>query len=487
VVKGIKRTDKLPYMESNASPLQISVFFVRKAGENLTDIHNDTTLILTSDTSKDKDKNAGFTFGDEIGTSLLDNTTLAFTSGSVTQKEIEDLEKTVSEDWKKGDVIAGLYEVREILGEGAFGTVYRVRHRGWNKDLAVKTLKGELTKNKEHKNLFIKECQGWVNLGLHPNIVTCYYVRDLGGLPRLFLEYMEGGNLYKSLKEGNFKKWEEIIDLAIQCLDGLSFAHSKGLIHRDIKPLNCLLTPGGDLKITDFGIASGLEGLSVTGGDERPEFTTTSGGTVGTPAYMPPEQWDRSFGQTGPWSDIYAFGVMLYEMCCGRRPFGTKGDPAMVLKAHHLTVPPPDPQEVNKEIPLHLSEFILKCLKKKPEERFKSTGECREELVKIYETVKGQSYGRAESEEVELLSDSLNNRAVSMVDLGRMEDALTLWQEALKSDPHHIETIYNHSLVLWRKGQITDDRAITLMEEVRKSHEKEWMDEYLLGDRKSVV
>jgi len=307
--------------------------------------------------------------------------TLIHTTDSFEGDRFLKIEETVPSEWQVGDIILDLYEVLEILGEGAFGKVYKVMHRGWNTILAVKTLREEFVENKEYKKVFIKECQGWVNLGFHPVIVTCYYVRDLGGLPRLFLEYMEGGNLYKSLKEGNFKKWEEIIDLAIQCLDGLSFAHNKGLIHRDIKPLNWLLTPGGDLKITDFGIASGLEGLNVTGGDERPEFTTTSGGTVGTPAYMPPEQWDRSFGQTGPWSDIYAFGIMLYEMCCGRRPFGTKGDPAMVLKAHHLTVPPPDPREINKEIPPTLSEFILKCLKKKPEERFRSAGECREELL----------------------------------------------------------------------------------------------------------
>jgi len=381
-------------------------------------------------------------------------------------------EAKITEDWNRGDIILDLYEVEGILGEGAFGRVYKVYHRGWNSYLAVKTLHSHLVSSEEHKKSFIKECQGWVNLGIHPNIVSCYYVRDLGGLPRIFLEYIDGGNLSAELKKN--KNLNEILDYAIQCLDGLTFAHNKGLIHRDIKPLNCLLTTGGDLKITDFGIASGLAKFDGEKGNRENSIIENP---AGTPAYMPPEQW--SHGTAGPWNDIYSFGVMLYEMCCRRRPFDEGSEPVVVLKARHLTMEPENPRKINKNIPQNLSDFILKCLAKKPEERYKNCEDARAELIKIYEFIAHKPYGRKKAQEARLLADGLNNRAVSMIDLGKKNEAEKILNEALKTAPSHPQSLYNRGILMWRSGKITDVELIRQMEEAGKSNSKDYIILYL--------
>ena len=111
-------------------------------------------------------------------------------------------EDAVPEVWKPGDVILDLYEVREVVGQGGFGTVYRVHHRGWNVDLAVKSPRPGLFQSEREKKRFIAECETWVNLGLHPHTVSCHYVRTLGGIPRVFAEYVEGGSLKDWIAEG---------------------------------------------------------------------------------------------------------------------------------------------------------------------------------------------------------------------------------------------------------------------------------------------
>jgi len=409
--------------------------------------------------------------------------TLLHTATSFEGDRFLKIEETVPSEWQVGDIILDLYEVLEILGEGAFGKVYKVMHRGWNTILAVKTLREEFVENKEYKKVFIKECQGWVNLGLHPNIVSCYYVRDLGGLPRIFLEYMEEGSIYDLIKSGKIKELDRIIDMTIQCLDGLSFAHGKGLVHRDIKPANCLVSGEGEVKITDFGIAAGLENPGIIIEDKIPHNKTiiTEGGTVGTPAYMPPEQWDHKYGKRGPWSDIYSLGVMLYELCCGKRPFDSGVEHTGVIKMRHISDVPVNPVEINIELPENLSRFILRCIEKEPSKRYESCEEARKELVKIYEEIMGEPYHRKKPEEASLLADGLNNRAISLMDLGQKEEALKVWQEALKADFLHIPSIFNSSLVEWRSGKINDLEVIDRLNNILQERPDKKEIYYFLG------
>ncbi len=149
-------------------------------------------------------------------------------------KAVED---KVPLEWNVGDVILDLYEVKHIHKTGGMGLVYRVHHRNWNIDLAVKSPRADFFETEADKDDFISECETWINLGLHPNAVSCYYVRNLGRIPRVFAEYVEGGSLkdwidnrklYEGAKE---KAVERILDTAIQFAWSLHFAHEKGLVH----------------------------------------------------------------------------------------------------------------------------------------------------------------------------------------------------------------------------------------------------------------
>src|SRR5207237_662269 len=133
--------------------------------------------------------------------------------------------------WSEGDVILDLYKVMGVLGEGGMGQVYRVHHRNWNIDLAVKSPKPDFFQTERQKEDFIAECETWINLGLHPHIVSCYYVHTMGGSPRVFAECVEGGSLKDWIDSGRLyeggpvKVLERILDIAIQFAWGLQYAH----------------------------------------------------------------------------------------------------------------------------------------------------------------------------------------------------------------------------------------------------------------------
>jgi len=410
--------------------------------------------------------------------------TITYGSDYADRDSISKAEGRVEKEWEAGDIILGLYEVIEVLGEGAYCKVYRVHHHGWNTSLAVKSLKEKLAEDKVQRKLFIRECEGWVNLDLHPNIATCYYIRELGGIPRIFSEFIPAGNLENFIASGKIENWKKILALSIQCLDGLIYAHKKGLVHRDIKPANCLLTDSGELKITDFGIASGLTrlGIDITGEIKKNVAGTMffRDGSVGTPAYMPPEQWDGMYGKIGPWSDLYSFGVMLFELCCGQRPFDCGDEDISVLKIRHTTVPPPNPVTVNKDIPGSIANFILRCLEKKTFKRPQSSAKARAELVKIYKEITGEDYPGLPGE-AELSVDGLNNRAISMIDMGRADEAEKILADLLRENPSHPQATYNHGLLLWRRGAITDMDMVMRMEEVKKNYYHNPVVNYLFG------
>ena len=365
-------------------------------------------------------------------------------------------------EWEEGDVILDLYEVQG-KSEGGMGIVYFVWHRGWQTKLAMKSPKPELVTDENAYKRFVREAETWVDLGLHPYIASCYYVRDIDGLPRIFAEYIDGGDLKTWIKGGKVKHWRTILDLAIQFCDGMSYAHSKGLIHRDIKPANCLMTGGGDLKlkITDFGLVkTGAEQLVDINCPE--ELLKVSGDTItmsasgmGTPQYMAPEQWHRA-KEVGPQADIYSFGVMLYEMCCGRRPFECEEEPVKFLYLKHRLSEPPDPKKIRDDIPTALTVLILNCLAKQPGERYASFSVVRKKLAILYQKVTGETFAKEVPEESEIRADALNNKGVSFYDLGRMEDGRSAFKEALKYDPQHLQATKNLGIIDWNEGKITD-------------------------------
>lgn len=160
-----------------------------------------------------------------------------------------------------GEVILGLYTVREKITSGGMGVVYRVLHRGWNVELAVKVPRPDLVATGAGVREFETEAATWVGLGAHPNTVKCVYVRTLGSVPRVFAEWLDGGSLADAVRDGRLytggqrAALRRILDVAAQSARGLEHAHQNGHIHQDIKPANVLLDRDGVAKVTDFGLA----------------------------------------------------------------------------------------------------------------------------------------------------------------------------------------------------------------------------------------
>ncbi len=385
-------------------------------------------------------------------------------------------------DWEIGDVIDGKYEVLKVLGQGAMGIVYKVHHREWNLELAVKMPLLHLVANEALKARFIIEAQTWVDLGLHPNIVQCWYVRELGEIPRVFMDYLEGGSLKDWIQAGNVTpgEWDKILDLTIQACDGLGYAHEHGVeVHRDVKPGNMLMTPGGELRVTDFGIAK-REGSSdgegkniIIASDDKQHTMTMTGTDLGTPEYSAPEQWGKA-RHADARADIYALGGVLFEMCCGRRPFDDKthNDSPYVIISRHLFSPAPDPRDFNKDIPDILADLMLRCLAKESNKRPHSMAELREQLALIYKEIVGKPYRRNVPQAAELRSNALNNRAVSLLDLGQAEQALATWDDALKLDAYHPESVYNKALWEWHTCKIADDEALRRLEHAKHANRR---------------
>jgi WD40 repeat protein/serine/threonine protein kinase len=379
-------------------------------------------------------------------------------------------------DWEIGDIIDGRFEVTAIIGRGGMGVVYKVRHLEWKINLAVKIPLAHLVADQASKARFIREAQTWVDLGMHPNIVQCWYVRELGGIPRMFMDYVSGGSLKDWIKEGKITpgEWDKILDLMIQACDGLGYAHQHGVVHRDVKPANFLLSGWNELFVTDFGIVK-LENIGDIKGKtegnssgDKQDALTVAGTELGTPQYAAPEQWVRK-RRVDTRADIYALGIVLFELCCGRRPFddGSHSEPPQVLVGRHISSPAPDPREFNKDIPKSLAEVTLRCLEKDPKKRPQSMTALRETLVSVYKEVIEKSYRRPVPQATELRSDALNNQAVSLLDLGKEEESLEVWKKALMLDPYHPESIYNSALLEWIEGTITDDEVVKRLEEVK--------------------
>jgi len=275
--------------------------------------------------------------------------------------------ETPTEELTRGTTFAGRYEIIEELGKGGMGVVYKAEDTRLKRTVALKFLPPELTSNVEAKERFVREAQAAAALD-HPNICTVHEIDEAEDKTFISMAFIEG----QSLKEKNEQEPLEIneaLEIAIQVAEGLEEAHKKGVVHRDIKSANIMVTETGLAKIMDFGIALLLTSDSMT----------QSGMMIGTPHYMSPEQVASE--KVDLRSDIYSLGVVLYEMVTGRLPF--QGDSAISVALKHKTDLPKNPRELDDKIPKELSVLILKCLKKNKEKRFQSAKDLLLELKTI--------------------------------------------------------------------------------------------------------
>jgi WD40 repeat protein/serine/threonine protein kinase len=389
--------------------------------------------------------------------------------------------------WKPGDVILGLYEVREVFTGGGRGLVYRIRHRGWGIDLAVKSPRPEYFRTEQDKADFEEEAKTWVNLSLHPHTVTCYYVRRLGGVPRVFAEYVAGGSLASWIQTkklylgGPEKAAERILDVAIQVAWGLQQAHEQGLVHRDVKPGNILLTGEGVAKVTDFGMARARGVPSAAPGNEASTSIMVSAGGM-TPAFCSPEQAE---GQpVSRKTDIWSWGVSVLAMFTGAVSWSAGYLAAGVLQQYLESRSKRGTALEESDLPsmpAALAELVGHCFQRAPEARPKDMLEIVAVLQKVYEQTTGSPYHRKTPRPSKALADSLNNRAVSLRDLDKLDLAEELWEEALAAGPDHPEATYNLGLSRWRAGRMTGETLVQKLRELCASHPGEWLPPYMLA------
>ncbi len=381
--------------------------------------------------------------------------------------------------WREGDVLLDLYEVRGVLGEGGMGKVFRVRHRGWNMDLAVKCPRTEFLRSSVRRENFVREAETWVTLGLHPHVVSCYYVRTIDGAPRIFAECVEGGTLRDWIQDGRLRQLPQMLDVAIQFAWGLHFAHGRELIHQDVKPANVMMTPAGVAKVTDFGLAkaravSGEETSSLEEGEAGQSVLVSAGGR--TPAYCSPEQ---AKGASLNWrTDLYSWAVSMLEMFTGEVTW--MAGPAAPLVLKHYRVHGPEIEGIPR-MPDALADLLARCLQPDPGERPDSMEAVTKELRAIYEAVAGEPYARLLPDELEARAAELNNRALSLLDLGKTAEAEACFEQGAHVDPHHTEIVYNRGLARWRGARITEEEFLSDLQEVCATHKRAWLDHYLLG------
>lgn len=380
--------------------------------------------------------------------------------------------------WQVGDVVAGLYELREVITSGGMGLVYRVYHRGWNVDLAVKTPKA-MSDEQAMRN-FEAEARTWVELGLHPHIAACVYVRRIDGLPRVFAEWVDGGSLKQAISSRRLYAGEHpqvlarIVDLAVQLAWGIEHAHRLGVVHRDVKPANALIAADGTLKVTDFGLAKARAAAGVTSNAPASGVSVLAG--FFTPAYCSPEQaraaqasaQGRPASPVGRSTDVWSWAVSVWEMFVGTAPV-SYGQVA----GHAFEEFRRRPWRADDRVPAMPAEMVAvlaRCLNPDPQARPHNFGELARELIAAYAEILGQKYSRPAPQPAELVADGLNNHALSMLDLGQPRQAERLWQQALSVDPHDLHVVYNFGLHRWRNGTITDAELVATVEAVRISH-----------------
>jgi WD40 repeat protein/serine/threonine protein kinase len=380
----------------------------------------------------------------------------------------------VAVEWNIGDVILNVYEVTDLLGEGGMGKVYKVLHRGWDMPLAVKSPRARTLLREKGARNFEKECETWVNLGLYPHVVSCYYVRRLGGVPRVFAEFVDGRSMWHCIQDGRMYKGgprravARILDISIQTAWGLQHAHDQGLVHQDVKPANVLIAQDGVAKVTDFGLARAIE--AAANGEGGVDFVGMTRG------YCSPEQSNRE--KMTHATDIWSWGICVLE-CFTVKTVWKRGHEAPDVLTRYLAQSAERPGLL--PMPPRLAEVLRRAFQVSPDARPKNMNEIADELVRCYREVAGSDYPRKRPRFTSVSGNNLNNRAMSLLDLGRHEQAEQLWDQALKSDPYHPEATYNAGLFRWRSGRKTDDALLQQLLNVGKLHPGEWMPSYLIA------
>lgn len=296
-------------------------------------------------------------------------------------------------DNKEG-MMLGAYRIISQIGQGGMATVYKAYQASMDRYVALKVLPLYHTRDSSFTQRFIQEARIIARLE-HTNILPVFDFGEDAGITYMAMRYLNGGTLQDVLAAGKLTL-PEIANIMRQICAGLDYAHRQGIVHRDVKPSNTMIDDEGTVYLTDFGFAKVLESSSEL---------TVSGAVMGTPLYMAPEQ--SVGGEVDGRTDIYAAGVILYEMATGQPPFQAETPMAVVMA--HIHNPLPLPRDVNPHVPEEVQLVILKALSKKPADRYQTANEMAEALTKAVQ----QSNVAAESPTLSILTAEVRENLAS--------------------------------------------------------------------------
>src|SRR5580658_1795226 len=268
-------------------------------------------------------------------------------------------------------VFSNRYELTHSIARGGMAEVYKAQDRLLDRPVALKILFPELSVDRAFVERFRREAQAAANLS-HPNIVPVYDWGEDDGTYFIVMEFIDGRPLSAVLREVGPLPPEQAADIGAHVASALSFAHNHGVIHRDVKCANVLITKDNQVKVIDFGIARAMN---------TEESLTQTGAVMGTASYFSPEQAEGI--AVGPRSDVYSLGVVLFEMLTGRLPF--LGDTPVAVASKHVRDTPPQPRDLRPDIPFDLESVVMKAMAKSPDQRYDSAADLRADLLRFEE------------------------------------------------------------------------------------------------------
>lgn len=339
------------------------------------------------------------------------------------------------QEFAVGNVLEQRFEI-EAIRRGYMGIVYITYDRQIRRRVVLKTFQNKFLWNDEAIQRFNAEAELWMRLGGHSNIVRALDLRTFLGKPHVVAEYVHGGPMRMLIGHLSF---QEAVDYAIQICLGMAYSVSQAAImHRDLKPDNILVTFDGQAKVTDFGLAKvlprwqweqhQLDPRSVAMRMKHPVVADVLSGTL---PYMAPEMFSET-GNIGPWTDIYAFGVMLYEMLTGRLPFDSLRDESLVRM--HMRSAPPDPRVRKPDLPPDAVQIVMRCLAKRITDRYDSWTEVEDALQDMRKRVFGREFIATWPDDDIAESERLVERGQTYMRLGEFSDAKSCFQRATTYD-----------------------------------------------------
>ncbi|MFH0925360.1 MAG: protein kinase [bacterium] len=316
--------------------------------------------------------------------------------------------------FERGKLLLNRYKILQLISENGLTFNYLAYDQQENMKIRVSS---PGTDNDDCMRIFKRSAKLWLKIPGHKNLVRAISLQEINGLPLLFLEQIEGKDLSHLLKEKKLGVLQAL-DIAVQICEGMEHLwKTMRLIHRDLKPGNIIVGDDGIVRIADFELIKVVEDQGIS--DKNKD------GICGTPLYMSPEQCKGDM-RIDTRSDIYSFGIVLFEMICGRRPFDVSYSPPLLL-FQHQTETPPAPVSLRGDCPRLLNDLILKCLEKKPEDRYQDFGEIKEKLIEIKPIIKQTEDGKINSLETFSEPRPLRTNEISIVKGVKFDEPQLQW------------------------------------------------------------